>query len=339
MTSGKSNAQADLRSLHTFGLAAVAKSVQPIQSQADLLAFIAQYRSGAPCLILGEGSNTVFVRDQPDTHVWLMRLKGRQYLGVQGDCHVFRVAAGENWHDWVQWSVGAGYPGLENLALIPGSVGASPIQNIGAYGVELKDRVQAVHGFDLESGETRSLNVDDCAFSYRDSVFKRSLAGQFVITEVDFALPLSWQPVLSYGNLVEQVQVLGEVTPAHVMQAVIHTRESKLPDPAKLANSGSFFKNPIVASSQAKSLKEDWPQMPVFDLPDGRSKLAAGWLIDRCGLKGHRIGGVQVYEKQALVLTNTGQATSADLLRMIATIQEAVQHKFDVALEPEPSLM
>lgn len=329
----------DLAPLHTFGLAARARSVRTIDSQADLLGYIGQAMRGEPVVLLGEGSNTVFVSDMADKDVWVMRLTGRQYLGVDEGHHVFRVAAGENWHNWVEWTVASGYPGLENLALIPGSVGASPIQNIGAYGVELKDRIKAVHGFDIQTGETRTLSNAQCDFSYRDSVFKKELAGRFVITEVDFALPVQWCPVLSYGDLADRCAALGGVSALNLMNAVIQTRTSKLPDPVVLGNSGSFFKNPLVSVSKAQDLLKKWGDFPVFEVNESVSKLAAGWLIEQCGLKGLQVGGVQVYPKQALILTNAGGATSADLLAMVEHIKVCVKDKFDVDLEPEPNLV
>lgn len=329
----------DLAPLHTFGLPSKARSVRKIESQADLLAYIGQAMRGEPSVLLGEGSNTVFVSDLTDRDVWVMRLKGRQYLGVENGQHIFRLAAGENWHNWVEWSVASGYPGLENLALIPGSVGASPIQNIGAYGVELKDRIKAVHGFDIQTGETRTLDQFDCAFAYRDSIFKNELSGRFIITEVDFALPVQWEAVLNYGDLLERCSELGPITPQSVMQAVIQTRTSKLPDPVVLGNSGSFFKNPLVPVSQAREMKERWSELPIFPVDDQVVKLAAGWLIDRCGLKGLQIGGVQIYPKQALILTNLNHASASDLLAMIEHIKLRVRDEFGLDLDPEPNLI
>jgi UDP-N-acetylmuramate dehydrogenase len=329
----------DLARLHTFGLPATARSIRIIQSSADLQNYISQSMSGKSVVLLGEGSNTVFVNQVIDAEVWLMRMRGRQYLGVRDECHIFRLAAGENWHSWVEWSVFSGYPGLENLALIPGSVGASPIQNIGAYGVELKDRIKAVHGFDTQTGEMVSLSLSECRFGYRESIFKHELKNRFVITEVDFALPVQWSAMLDYADLSDRCCALGAITPANVMESVIRTRTERLPDPEVLGNSGSFFKNPLVLHTKVQTLKEKWPGMPVYGVDDKVSKLAAGWLIEQCGLKGLKIGGVQVYPRQALILTNLGAAKGADLLAMIEHIKSSVKDKFGVELEPEPNLL
>lgn len=331
-------AQADLSTLHTFGLQATAKAVRPLADQSDLLDYIGQAMRGEPVVLLGEGSNTVFVSESLDATVWCMQMKGRQYLGVQDGSHVFRLAAGENWHNWVEWSVMSGYPGLENLALIPGTVGASPIQNIGAYGVELMDRILSVHGFDVKTGETRTLSNSECKFQYRDSIFKHELKDRFVITEVDFALPVEWRPVVNYGDVAEKCEQFGPVTAQNIMKAVIQIRTGKLPDPKALGNSGSFFKNPIVPVATAQSLKAKWPDLPVFEVDANQSKLAAGWLIDQCGLKGFKLGEVQVYPKQALILTNLGGAKGTDLSRMIEHIQSTVEKKFGVSLEAEPNI-
>ncbi|MDX1669844.1 MAG: UDP-N-acetylmuramate dehydrogenase, partial [Limnobacter sp.] len=201
------------------------------------------------------------------------------------------------------------------------------------------ERLRAVHGFDVQTGETRTLSVDECGFAYRDSVFKQELKDRFVITEVDFALPVQWEPVVHYGDVASRCKQMGALDAQTILKAVVQIRTEKLPDPQSLGNSGSFFKNPVVPVATAHALKSDWPELPVFEVDPGHSKLAAGWLIDQCGLKGFQLGGVQVYPKQALILTNTGAATGENLSKMIQHIQAKVEHKFGITLEPEPNLI
>ena len=343
MSATPASCSVDLQPLHTFGLKACAQHVHWIKTQADLMAYAQAWRSGQPGVLLGEGSNTVFVSPSVAGTVWRMAIQGKQYLGVFEGCHHVRVQAGENWHHWVEWSIAQGWFGLENLALIPGTVGASPVQNIGAYGVEVKDRVGAVHVLDALTGEMLVWSNEACQFAYRDSVFKHSAPGRYVITAVDFVLPVRWVPVLSYGDVALRaagfVPQGGALCALHVMKAVCEIRAEKLPDPAVLGNSGSFFKNPVLPVAQFEALKALYPQVVSFPVGQASVKLAAGWLIDQCGLKGVQHGGVRVYDKQALILVNAGEGTGGDLLALIAHIQTQVQARFGVWLEPEPSLV
>jgi len=329
----------DLQPLHTFGLPAFARELRLLVTPSDLQALAQARRQGQPSLLLGEGSNTVFVNPRLDATVWKVALMGRQYLGCDGIHHHLRVAAGENWHQTVEWTVSMGLGGLENLALIPGCVGASPVQNIGAYGVELKDRVSAVHVFDLDDDQPGVLSVDECGFGYRDSVFKQSAQGRYVITAVDFALPVAWQPVLGYGDVSRCVEQLGAITPMTVMKAVCTIRTQKLPDPVVLGNSGSFFKNPVVSARHAQELIDGYPGLVNYPVQGNQVKLAAGWLIDQCGLRGFEKNGVGVYEHQALILVNLGQGSGGALRDLIDHIRTAVFEKFGVNLEPEPNLV
>jgi UDP-N-acetylmuramate dehydrogenase len=239
----------------------------------------------------------------------------------------------------VEWTVAMGWGGLENLALIPGCVGASPVQNIGAYGVELKDRVSAVHVFDLDVQKECIFNLDECEFAYRDSIFKHAAQGRYVITAVDFALPVQWQPVLGYGDVAQRVAELGKLTPLNLFKVISAIRTEKLPDPAVLGNSGSFFKNPIVSESKAQALVEQFPNIVNYPADNGQVKLAAGWLIEQCGLKGYVLGGVGVYSKQSLILVNLGKGQGAELRQLIEHVQAQVQARFGVLLEPEPNLI
>ena len=329
----------DLQPLHTFGLPARARELRLLTNQDDLMAFARVRQEGQPFLLLGEGSNTVFTSPQVDATIWKVALKGRRYLGCDGVHHHLRVWAGENWHHTVEWTVAMGWGGLENLALIPGCVGASPVQNIGAYGVELKDRVSAVHVFDLDVQKECIFNLDECEFAYRDSIFKHAAQGRYVITAVDFALPVQWQPVLGYGDVAQRVAELGKLTPLNLFKAVSAIRTEKLPDPAVLGNSGSFFKNPIVSESKAQALVEQFPNIVNYPADHGQVKLAAGWLIEQCGLKGYVLGGVGVYSKQSLILVNLGKGQGAELRQLIEHVQAQVQARFGVLLEPEPNLI
>ncbi len=329
----------DLQPLHTFGLPARARELRLLTNQDDLMAFARVRQEGQPFLLLGEGSNTVFTSPQVDATIWKVALKGRRYLGCDGVHHHLRVWAGENWHHTVEWTVAMGWGGLENLALIPGCVGASPVQNIGAYGVELKDRVSAVHVFDLDVQKECIFNLDECEFAYRDSIFKHAAQGRYVITAVDFALPVQWQPVLGYGDVAQRVAELGKLIPLNLFKVISAIRTEKLPDPAVLGNSGSFFKNPIVSESKAQALVEQFPNIVNYPADHGQVKLAAGWLIEQCGLKGYVLGGVGVYSKQSLILVNLGKGQGAELRQLIEHVQAQVQARFGVLLEPEPNLI
>ena len=246
--------------------------------------------------------------------------------------------AGENWHDFVQHTIALGLNGLENLSLIPGTVGAAPVQNIGAYGVEAESCIETVHAWDLDSGKPVSFSHADCRFAYRDSVFKQS-GGRFVITAVTFALDSEFKPKLHYGDVQAEAEALAQGTPltaAIVAEAVCRIRRRKLPDPAETGSCGSFYKNPIVSAEQAAALKQQHPALPVYPQPGGQAKLAAGWLIDQCGLKGHREGHAAVHQKQALVLINLGGASAQDVRRLSEHVQNSVYQRFGVRLEPEP---
>jgi UDP-N-acetylmuramate dehydrogenase len=250
------------------------------------------------------------------------------------------AGAGETWHDIVEWSLQQGWPGLENLALIPGTVGAAPVQNIGAYGVELKERFHSLDAVDLVTGRSVTLDAAACRFAYRDSVFKHSgfagLAGKSVITRVRMRLPKRWAPVLGYLDLERKVHDTGITQPGarQVFDWVCAIRRSKLPDPREIGNVGSFFKNPVVSAEQCRDIIARDPHIVHYPLADGTFKLAAGWLIDACGWKGKSIGRAAVYDKQALVLVNRGGASGAEVLMLARAIQESVYGRFGIRLEP-----
>ncbi|WP_028024661.1 UDP-N-acetylmuramate dehydrogenase [Enterovibrio calviensis] len=320
-----------LKPYHTFGLELNAKDIIEANTAEDFLQVWAQNPS-EPKLIVGEGSNLLFCEDFEGIVV-LNRLKGIT-VKESGSEWLLHVAGGENWHDLVTWTVEQDMPGLENLALIPGLVGSAPIQNIGAYGVELKAYCDYVDVLLLDNGQIKRLSALECEFGYRDSVFKRHLKDTAIVTGVGFRLPKQWQPVLGYGAL-SQLQDKEDLTAKDVYDMVCEIRRSKLPDPKVIGNAGSFFKNPVVTKSLGDSLLAAHPNMPCFHVNDAEVKLAAGWLIDQCGLKGHRVGGAAVHKQQALVLTNADKATSLDVITLAQEVVDTVHRQFGVKLEHE----
>ena len=290
--------------------------------------------------VLGGGSNLVLSGDF-DGLVLHMAIPGRALIAEDADAWYVRAGGGENWHDFVQWTLAQGWPGLENLSLIPGTVGAAPIQNIGAYGLEVAERFHSLTAFDMERGESVRFDRTACRFGYRDSVFKQEgwhLEGRFVITDVTFRLPRQWQPLTRYADIAGELAAREVVTPTaqQIADAVIAVRQRKLPDPAQVPNAGSFFHNPVVDATTVQALLAKHPNMPHYPQADGSEKLAAGWLIEQAGWKGRDLGAVGSYERQALVLVNRGGATGADLIRLAQAIMADVEAGFGVRLEPEP---
>jgi UDP-N-acetylmuramate dehydrogenase len=327
-----------LRRYNSFGIDAKAGAYLRVEAAA-MLAQVRQhpYWAHQPRLILGGGSNLLLTADF-DGLVLHLCTEGIELVGDDADATYVRVAAGENWHRFVQWSLRQGLGGLENLSLIPGSVGAAPIQNIGAYGVELSRCFHQLSAFDFDTGEIFTLDKAACAFGYRDSVFKHQWRGRAAILDVTFAFPKRWQPVTVYAELAQQLMNSGIAAPGpqDISDAVIAIRRRKLPDPAQLGNAGSFFKNPLVSAALLDTLQKRHPQLVSYPQADGSIKLAAGWLIDQCGWKGRQLGAAGVYEKQALVLVNRGGASGADVVRLATAIEADVWARFGVRLEPEP---
>jgi UDP-N-acetylmuramate dehydrogenase len=290
--------------------------------------------------VLGGGSNLV-LPDDFDGLVLHTALPGRRFSGEDADHWRVSAGAGENWSDFVRWTLEQGWPGLENLSLIPGSVGAAPVQNIGAYGLEAADRILWLTAFDTRTGECQRFSHEDCRFGYRDSVFKRegwNLDGRFVIAEVTFGLPKRWSPQIAYTDLAAELDARKISAPSakDIADAVIAVRRRKLPDPAELPNVGSFFQNPIIGTGKAAQLSALNPAMPVYPQADGYVKLAAGWLIERAGWKGKRLGPVGFYEKHALILVNFGGARETDVTALMRAVQSDVKEKFGINLAPEP---
>jgi UDP-N-acetylmuramate dehydrogenase len=327
-----------LKSCNTFGIDARARRYVRIGSVAELAAALAAPElAGMPRLLLGGGSNILLTGDF-DGVVLHMAMAGREVLGEQGGRTLVRAAAGENWHGFVQWTLAQGLGGLENMALIPGTVGAAPIQNIGAYGAELKDVFHSLTVYDLASGELRSMDAAACRFAYRDSVFKHAAGAGLAIVDVTLALPTAWQPNLRYAELAQAVAQQGLTAPsaAEIADVVVAVRRRKLPDPAVIGNAGSFFKNPVVSSERCAELLAKHPALVHHAQPDGTEKLAAGWLIDQCGWKGRNLGAAGVYPKQALVLVNNGGATGPEVLALAGAIEADVAQRYGVLLEAEP---
>ena len=330
-----------LHRLNTFGLPARAAWFATIETTARLVALIAtpEWRY-LQHFVLGGGSNLILTGDFEGL-VLHVRIPGRELVGEDADAWTVRAGAGENWHAFVRWTLESGWPGLENLSLIPGTVGAAPIQNIGAYGLEMAERFLRLEAVDLETGETVLFDRAACHFGYRDSVFKREAAGRYLIAAATFRLPKRWRPMVGYADVARELEARKIASPTawEISDAVIAIRSRKLPDPARIGNAGSFFKNPVVDAAAFARLDARYPELPRYFQPDGTVKLAAGWLIERCGWKGKDLGPVGVCERQALVLVNRGGARGEDVLRLARAIQESVRATFGVELEPEPVVL
>ena len=349
--------QTALQPHNTFGIAARARQLVRVKETAALQAFMAtsawpQALAGVAPFVLGGGSNLVLTGDVKPL-VLKVEIMGRRLVEETAQGWVVEAGAGEGWHDLVAWTLDQGFPGLENLALIPGSVGASPVQNIGAYGVELQDRFHSLDAIDLQTGKVFTLDAAQCGFGYRDSVFKHAptsarsfgLAGRALITRVRFFLPKPWQPVLGYADLERKMAETSNHRPdaRQIFDWVVAIRRAKLPDPAVIGNAGSFFKNPTVTPEQCEDIIARDPKVVHYPMADGGIKLAAGWLIDACGWRGKSVGHAAVYERQALVLVNRGgrehPCTGGEVMTLAKAIQTSVYERFGILLEPEPVVL
>jgi UDP-N-acetylmuramate dehydrogenase len=335
-----------LQAHNSFGIVAKARALVRVRSEIDVQQLLTDPEHGPiPKFVLGGGSNIVLTGDVKPL-VLKVEVMGRRLIEDGPRALLVEAGAGENWHDFVTWTLDQGCPGLENLALIPGTVGASPVQNIGAYGVELQDRFESLDAIDLFSGKTFTLEAAQCAYGYRDSVFKHvaakegdfGLGGRAMILRVRFRLPKAWKPVLGYLDLERKMQETGNRQPTarQIYDWVCAIRTAKLPDPRVIGNAGSFFKNPTVTPEQCQDIIAREPNIVHYPMPDGSVKLAAGWLIDACGWKGKSVGNAGVYEKQALVLVNRGGATGGEVVTLARAIQTSVYERFGIRLEPEP---
>ncbi|SEL38086.1 UDP-N-acetylmuramate dehydrogenase [Colwellia chukchiensis] len=324
----KIRANFPLQTLNSLNIAAVTAEIFFPTTEQDL-ANIPQEKTAAS-YVLGEGSNTLFC-DKKAPIIIKPNFKGIKITEDEHDFYL-QVACAENWHELVMLCARRGINGLENLALIPGSVGAAPVQNIGAYGVEVGDFIERVSWFNFATRKQQTFSRQACQFGYRTSIFKQSLNGRGVITQVHFKIPKAWQPVVDYQGLKE---LPSPQTPENILHQVIALRQAKLPDPARLPNAGSFFKNPVVSQEVFQALQAQHPKMPYYRQNQQQVKLAAAWLIEQSGLKGQRRAGVGVHDQQALVVVNFNQASGEDVVAFAAYIQTQVQDKFNISLEPE----
>ena len=333
-------AEVSLQPFNTFGVTTRARYLAHAHNDAEVgEALQAAKRLQLPLLVIGGGSNLLLTGDV-EALVLRMASRGLRIVSSQADAVLVEAEAGEPWHPFVQWTLEQGLQGLENLSLIPGTVGAAPMQNVGAYGVEIKDVFAGLTALDRHSGELREFSLDECQFAYRDSRFKRE-AGRWLILRVRFALARTGALHLDYGPLRQRLaeQGISQPTASDVSRAICTIRREKLPDPAVLGNAGSFFKNPLVSAALAAQLRVQHADLVAYPQADGQVKLAAGWLIEHAGWKGFRDGDAGVHQQQALVLVNYGTATGAQLLALARRIQADIQARFAVALEIEPNIL
>ena len=329
--------QISLRGRNSFGVDQRAARLVEFETAEDLRTFFAAGIPGRWTVLAG-GNNILFTEDYDGV---LLTPVARQIalLSDDGDEVRLRVEAGVEWDDLVEWAVERGLWGIENLSLIPGKAGAAPVQNIGAYGCEAKDAIRRVEMYCVETGAMLTLDAAHCGFGYRESVFKHDLKGRVIITAVEIALTHTPRPRLGYGDVEREVEARGGATLRNIREAICAIRRAKLPDPAVLGNAGSFFKNPVVGAAAAERLLAEYPDMPHYPAPEGRVKLAAGWLIDRAGMKGHRAGNVGVHERQALVIVNHGGATGGEVIAFARTVQARVREKFGIEIDTEVNIL
>jgi UDP-N-acetylmuramate dehydrogenase len=321
-----------VQTLHTFALPAYCNVLLEVHNINDIHEFLKGVQ-GNPYYVIGQGSNTAFVSD---FHGCVLRVNLNEIeLNEAVDSFELAVGSGVSWHDLVKWCLARGINGFENLALIPGTVGASPIQNIGAYGVEVERFITQVDYICCQTNELKSLSHEQCHFAYRDSIFKHELYQRAIISKVYFRLPKIWQPVLHYGELAALIKP----TAQDVFDKVVAIRSAKLPDPKVLGNAGSFFKNPVISQSAFLQIKQKWPALPHYPAGINKVKLPAAWLIDTLGFKGHTLGGIRCHPQQALVLTNLGSGQGQELLTLARKIKQAVIAEFGISLENEVQLI
>lgn len=322
-----------LLSYNTFGIDVSAARFLEYTSVEELQQQIAQGAVTTPFLHIGGGSNLLFTKDY-DGLILHSRIEGIEVTEEDSRFVSVRVGAGVVWDDFVAYCVAHGWYGAENLSLIPGEVGASAVQNIGAYGVEAKDLITAVETVNIR-GEERVYSVEECRYAYRDSIFKRPENKSVFVTHVRFRLGKEEHYTLDYGTIRQELDKYPTLTLPVVRKVIIDIRESKLPDPKVMGNAGSFFMNPIVPKEKLLALQQEYPRMPYYELPDGRVKIPAGWMIDQCGWKGKALGPAAVHDKQALVLVNRGGAEGSDIIALSDAVRAAVREKFGIDIHPE----
>ena len=329
-----------LQALNTFGINCKAKLYTQVRNEDGVRRLIDDgYFRKEESLILGGGSNLLFTQDF-NGFVVKNAIKGIEVIAETDDFVYVQAGAGENWHEFVRYCIGQGWNGIENLSLIPGNVGASPMQNIGAYGVEIKDVFHELEAIHITTGEIHYFDQGQCEFGYRESIFKKDLKGQYLISRVTFRLSKQFSENVSYGAIQQELDQmkLSAVTADAVSRAVMNIRSSKLPDPKVLGNAGSFFKNPVVTAATVESIQKDYPEVVKYELADGNYKLAAGWLIEHAGWKGKKVGACGVHDKQALVLVNHGGAKGAEIFELSEQVLQSVKTKFGVQLEREVNI-
>jgi UDP-N-acetylmuramate dehydrogenase len=328
-----------LKHRNSFGLNSKAEFAYEITSADQLPTLIRELEDKRlSWRALGGGSNVILPEFLPGATL-LINILGQEIIRSDKESSWISVGAGVNWHEFVSWTLEHNLLGLENLALIPGTVGAAPIQNIGAYGVEIGEYIDSIEAFDSAAHAFVTLPQEACQFAYRDSYFKKN-PNRFIVTKVVFKIPKSWQARLQYADLAKQFSESNSSPSAkQIFDAVCAIRSKKLPDPKVIGNAGSFFQNPIVSTEQCEQLIQQFPDLVSYPDSNGKRKLAAGWLIDQCGFKGKRVGPVGVYENQALVLVNHGGGTFTEILSLAKTIQEAVLDRFSVQLHIEPNIL
>lgn len=324
-----------LKKYNTFGLDYQADCLVSADSEAEVIQFLKEKESDKkPLLVMGGGSNILFTGNFNGTIIHPL-IVGIRIEERNHDQVIVSADAGVNWDSLVEWSVNNGFGGIENLSLIPGSVGATPVQNIGAYGVEVKDHIEKVRTVCITDGSIKEFTNPECRFGYRNSIFKGALKGIYLVTRVYYRLNINPLLKLNYGTIYDELKKIGAPSLKNVRQTVINIRRRKLPDPVITGNAGSFFKNPVVSTIFAGELKKEYPAMPTYSDPSGGIKLPAGWLIEQCGWKGKRMGDAAVHDKQALVLINHGNATGKEIFGLSEKIKQSVYEKFGVELERE----
>lgn len=328
-----------LKSYNTFGIEAKAKIFISFDDTSDIIPYLNDNKNKKlPILLLGGGSNILFVSDFQGIVIHPEN-KNITVIDETEDFVLVKIDAGVIWDDFVKWSTLNNWWGVENLSLIPGTTGAVPVQNIGAYGAEIKDFIEEVDAIDTSTLQTRIFRNSECKFDYRSSIFKTELKNKYIITSIFLRLSKVSNPVLNYGTVREKIDKKENITSNTIRETIISIRQSKLPDSKILPNAGSFFKNPVIEYEMANQLKRDFPDLVSFPAADGSSKVSAGWLIGKCGWKGKRLGDAGVYEKQALVLVNYGNASGKDILELSEKIKESVKIKFNISLEREVNVI
>lgn len=327
-----------LKRRNTLGLDAVADLAYEITAPEQIPAVMSQIaEKNLPWRVLGGGSNVILPTALPGATL-LMNISDQVLEASDQDASLISVGGGVDWHEFVAWTLENNLPGLENLALIPGTVGAAPIQNIGAYGVEIADYIDHIEAFDAKAHAFVTLTKHECQFAYRDSHFKQN-PQRYIVTKVVFSIPKSWKAKIHYADLAKQFANNSNPSAEEIFLAVCKIRTHKLPDPKLIGNAGSFFQNPIIPSEQFETLLKKYPGLVSYPDAPGKRKLAAGWLIDQCGFKGQRMGNVGVYENQALVLVNHGGGTAKDILGLAKCIQDKVHEEYGVSLVIEPNIL